>query len=131
MRNHLKNGDERVMALFGYEPAEVDVVDLKVIPTVLAIGESTSIEFDLTERAGRNQKLMIDLVVGYVKSNGQVNPKVFKFKDVELSAETSESYRRKLDMVVRSTRKLYPGIHSVTVRVNGADLATTTFELTD
>lgn len=131
MRNHLKNGDARVMALFGYEPAEVDVVDLRVDPGVVDIGDSTTIEFDLSERAGRDQKLMVDLVVGYVKANGSVGPKVFKFKDFELAADATESYRRKLDMVVRSTRKLYPGIHSVTVRVNGADLATTTFELTD
>ncbi len=130
MRNHLKNGDGRVMALFGYEPAEVDVVDLRMTPGVVAIGEPTLIEFDVAERAGRNQKLMVDLVVGYVKSNGSVGPKVFKFKDFDLSAGAAESYRRKLDMVVRSTRKLYPGTHSVTVRVNGADLSTTTFELT-
>ena len=129
MRNHLKQGDPRVLAMFGYEPAAIDVAGLAIAPSSAAIGESVSITFDLVERAGRDQKLMIDLVVGYVKSNGSVSPKVFKFKDFELAAGASQPCTKKLDMVVRSTRALYPGQHSVTVRVNGADLATATFEL--
>ncbi len=72
---------------------------------------------------------MVDLVVGYVKANGSTSPKVFKFKDFELSAGTTERCRKKLDMVERSTRKLHPGVHSVSIRVNGADLATAEFEL--
>jgi 3-methyladenine DNA glycosylase AlkC len=129
MRNHLKNGDPRVMALFGYEPADVEVAELLVTPAEVSIGNSVEITFDLRERAGRDQKLMVDLVVGYVKANGTTSPKVFKFKDFELPAGKTERCRRKLDMVVLSTRKLYPGTHSITVRVNGADLARNVFEL--
>lgn len=129
MRNHLKNGDPRVMALFGYEPADVAVDGLAITPGSAAIGESVVITFDLVEAARRDQKLMVDLVVGYLKANGSVGPKVFKFKDFELAADSTEPCRKKLDMVIRSTRQLYPGTHSVTVRVNGADLASASFEL--
>jgi len=129
MRNHLKRGDPRVLAMFGYRPAAVDVAGLAVAPATVAIGQPITVTFDLVERAGRAQKLMIDLVVGYVKSNGSVSPKVFKFKDFEIPAGASQPCTKKIDMVVRSTRALYPGEHSVTVRVNGADLATATFAL--
>lgn len=129
MRNHLKQGDPRVLAMFGYEPAAVDVADLAIAPNAVDIGGSVTITFDLVERAGRSQKLMVDLVVGYVKSNGSVSPKVFKFKDFELAAGETQPCSKKLDMVVRSTRALYPGEHSVTLRINGADLATATFDL--
>ena len=130
LRNHLKNGDPKVLALFGYQPADVEVARLVVTPSSVAIGEKVAITFDLEEGDGRDQKLMVDLVVGYVKANGKVNPKVFKFKDVELAAGTSMPCRKQLDMAPRTTRKLYPGEHSVTVRVNGADLSTTRFTLT-
>lgn len=129
MRNHLKNGDPRVLALFGYQPAVVDVVDLAIAPQSVSIGEAVSINFDLLEQAGKPQKLMVDLVIGYMKSNGSISPKVFKFKDFELGPRHTESCTKKLGMIIRSTRALYPGEHSVTVRVNGADLATTTFHL--
>lgn len=131
MRNHLKQGDPRVLSMFGYEPATVDVVELAVAPASVAMGDSVTVTFDVAERAGRQQRLMIDLVVGYVKSNGSVSPKVFKFKDFDLKADATQACSKKLDMIVRSTRALYPGEHSVTVRINGADLATTTFDLTD
>jgi 3-methyladenine DNA glycosylase AlkC len=129
MRNHLKNGDPRVMALFGYEPARVTVAGMSIEPATVPIGESVIVTFDVVSKMDRAQKLMVDLVVGYVKSNGSVGPKVFKFKDFELAPYSTEPCRKKLDMVVRSTRRLHPGTHSVTVRVNGADLASASFEL--
>lgn len=129
MRNHLKQGDPRVLALFGYQQAKVSVTSLAVTPPAVPIGESVTIGFDLVEEAGQAQKLMVDLVVGYVKANGTVSPKVFKFKDFELEAGATESCTKKLDMLVRSTRALYPGEHTITVRVNGADLASTSFDL--
>ncbi len=131
LRNHLKNGDRRVMALFGYEPPEVDLRGLAVSPSTVAIGESVDIAFDLVETAGTSQRLMIDLVVGYRKSNGSIGPKVFKFRDIEIASGTTTTFEKRLGMIVRSTRRLHPGIHSVGVRVNGLDLAQAEFELTD
>ena len=118
MRNHLKNGDPRVLALFDYLPARVEVADLRIEPGSVAIGEAVQIAFDLIERSGSTQKLMVDLVVGYVKSNGAIGPKVFKFKDFELESGATEACTKKLGMIVRNTRPLYPGEHSVTVRIN-------------
>ena len=130
MRNHLKNGDPRVLALFDYQPAVVEVGGLAVEPASVAVGDAVVITFDLTDRAGAPQKLLVDLVIGYMKANGKPSPKVFKFKDFELGSGATEPCRRKLEMANRSTRKLHPGSHTVTVRVNGADLATAGFELT-
>ncbi len=54
---------------------------------------------------------------------------VFESKKFRLAWDSTEPSRKKLDMVIRSTRQLYPGTHSVTVRVNGADLGSVSFEL--
>lgn len=131
MRNHLKNGDPRVLALFGYQPAKVDVAGMTISPDTVAIGQSVTIGFEVVSTADKPQKLMIDLVVGYRKANGSIGPKVFKFKDFELDTAATETCSKKLGLVVRSTRKLYAGAHTVTVRVNGTDLATASFDLTD
>ncbi|MEM9652827.1 MAG: DNA alkylation repair protein [Actinomycetota bacterium] len=130
MRNHLKDGDPRVLALFGYQPADAAVGDLTVTPETVAVGQTVTIDFTLTTGATAPQRIMVDLVVGYRKANGSVGPKVFKFRDFELAAAATEPCTRSLAMVERSTRKLHPGHHTVAVRVNGADLAETTFELT-
>ena len=116
--------------MFGYHPADVDLSVLAVAPDPVSIGDSVHVSFEMSNRVDRPQRLMIDLVVGFVKSNGSVSPKVFKFKDVELDAAATQSFSKKLDMIVRNTRPLYPGQHTVAVRVNGTDLASATFDLT-
>ncbi len=131
LRNHLKNGDRRVMALFGYEVPVVDLRDLAVSPTSVAIGDSVDITFDLVETGAKAQQLMVDLVVGYRKSNGTVGPKVFKFRDLTIAPGTTTNFEKQLGMIERSTRRLHPGAHSVAIRVNGLDLAQVEFELTN
>ncbi len=130
LRNHLKDGTPEALAIFGYKPPKVDVVDLAVTPAGVAMGESVAVDFVLRSKAPRKQLLMIDLVMGYVKANGSISPKVFKFRELTLAPKADEPATKRFDMMVRSTRKLYPGTHTLTVRVNGADLATTSFELT-
>jgi len=130
LRNHLKAGDPRVMTLFGYGVPEVDIVGLRIDPSDIEIGGSASVEFDLASTVNQAQDLHVDLVVGYVKANGKRSPKVFKFRTLELDAGQTETCSKRLSFVHRSTRKLYPGEHTLAVRVNGSDLASTTFDLT-
>lgn len=129
LRNHLKDGTPEALAIFGYKPPRVEIVDLKVTPIAVAIGESVTVEFLLRSKSPNKQLLMIDLVMGYVKANGSTSPKVFKFRELTLDGKSDEPASKRFDLVVRSTRKLYPGTHTLSVRVNGADLATTNFEL--
>jgi len=130
LRNHLKAGDPRVMTLFGYGVPEVEIVGLRIEPADLSIGDAASVVFDLTSTADRPQDLHLDLVVGYVKANGKRSPKVFKFRTFELGAGRTEACSKQLSFVHRSTRTLYPGEHTLAVRVNGSDLASTSFDLT-
>lgn len=129
LRNHLKAGTPEALAIFGYKPPKVDIADLQITPTKVSIGESVTAHFTIESTNKSEQLLMIDLVMGYVKANGSTSPKVFKFREFTLAGGASDEATKRFDMVVRSTRKLYPGVHTLTVRVNGADLATTSFTL--
>ncbi len=129
LRNHLKAGDQRVMTLFGYGVPEVNIAGLHIDPASVRIGDAASAAFDLTSTADRPQDLHVDLVIGYVKANGKRSPKVFKFRTFELDAGRTEGCSKRFSFVHRSTRKLYPGEHTLTVRVNGSDIASTSFDL--
>ncbi|MEZ5380984.1 MAG: DNA alkylation repair protein [Microthrixaceae bacterium] len=129
LRNHLKDGQPRVLRLFGFNPPRVAVDSLSVDPAAANIGDAVELRFTLRGRGGETQRLMVDLVVGYVKASGAQAPKVFKCRELELAAGESIDCRRRLDLRQRSTRRLYPGTHAVTIRVNGEDLATAEFEL--
>lgn len=129
LRNHLKDGTPEALAIFGYKPPEVEIVDLRVEPEQISIGESVTVDFVLRSKGATKQLLMVDLVMGYVKANGSTSPKVFKFRELTLAPKSDERASKRFDMVVRSTRKLYPGTHTIAVRVNGADLAAASFKL--
>lgn len=131
MRNHLKDGTPAALAIFGYETPKITIDDLAITPARATIGDTVEASFTLQSAAPKEQKVMVDLVMGYMKANGTTSPKVFKFKDMTLAGSANESFTKRFDMLVRSTRKLYPGTHSLTVRVNGHDLASTTFELAE
>ena len=129
LRNLLKAGDPRVMALFGFGPPEVDIVGLRVEPGRVGIGDSASVVFDLTSTSDRPQNLRVDLVIGFMKANGRRSPKVFKFRTLEVGARRTETCSKSFSFAHRSTRTLYPGEHTLAVRVNGSDLAETSFDL--
>lgn len=129
LRNQLKDGTPSALAIFGYSPPEVDVVDLAVEPATVAIGDRVAASFTLRSTSSVEQKLMVDLVMGYVKANGSTSPKVFKYRELMLAPTADEVCEKSFDMVVRSTRRLYPGVHTIAVRVNGEDLASCSFEL--
>ena len=129
LRNHLKDGHPDALAIFGYGRPDVAVGDLQAAPATVSLGESVTAFFTLQSLNADDQLLMIDLVMGYVKANGSVSPKVFKFKELTMAPNAVEACTKSFEMIERSTRKLYPGTHSLTVRVNGKDLATTEFEL--
>ena len=65
-----------------------------------------------------------------VKSGGKRNRKIFKISEVSLKANERKPYERKHALADVSTRKHYPGTHSVTLIVNGEERGTLDFELT-
>jgi len=73
--------------------------------------------------------VLVDLCVHQVKANGQTRPKVFKLKTLSLPAGGSALLRKVLSLQEMSTRKHYPGVHTVTLLVNGNAQALGAFEL--
>ncbi len=130
LRNHFKNGDVRALAMMGYEAPDVEVKQFDIESDEVAVGDNVVVAFDVVNRADRDQKLMIDLVMGYQKANGSLQPKVFKFKDVTVARGETMNCVKKFLMVQRSTRKLYPGEHNVAIQINGVDYGELGFVLT-
>ena len=65
------------------------------------------------------QKLVIDYSIHYQKKSGELAPKVFKLKDLNLKAKQTVSISKSHNFQNLSTRKHYPGKHAVEIFVNG------------
>lgn len=129
-RTLLKKGTEDVLALFGYNGADdVAVRDFALQPTAVSIGED--ILFSFTVLAESDVKARIEYGIDYVKASGKRTRKLFKLSETTLKEKEKRFYRKKHSFQNLSTRKHYPGIHTITLIINGREYGKADFELYD
>lgn len=127
LRAPIKAGAPEALALVGYGDSAAMEATLEVAPARLAIGESATLTARLT--ASQDTRVMVDLVIEYVKANGTRSPKVFKWAKRELAAGETVELAKSLAFVPRSTRRLYPGEHAARLQLNGRRTDAVPFEL--
>jgi len=74
-------------------------------------------------------KIRLEYGIDYVKANGKRNRKIFQISEISLKANQGKSSTKTHSFADVSTRKHYPGIHSITLIINGAERGTLDFEL--
>ena len=127
-RTLLKKGNREVLAIFGYDDTtSLDIKDFKLAEKVIAIGDNLNFSFSISTK--KATKVRIEYGIAYVKSNGKTSGKIFKISEITLKENEQKVYTRKHSFVDRSVRKHYPGIHSITLIVNGEERGTLDFEL--
>lgn len=120
LRSAVKRAEAGALGALGYgEKASVAIRDVKIEPAKAKIGGHVRIGFVLKSRSKKRQRVMVDLVVHFVKSRG-TGAKTFKLKAVELAPGASVSIGKKISLQQHTTRTHYPGVHRVEVLVNGA-----------
>lgn len=135
LRAPIKAGRPAALALFGYESAEYIEVTLSLQNPSITIGETGTFQAEIRRAhpkkmsGGTPSRLMIELVIEYLKSNGSRSGKVFKWAQRELPGSGTLRLTKSLPFVPRSTRRLYPGEHRAAVQVNGQRLGHIRFDL--
>ena len=130
LRTLLKRGNPEALRLLGFHPEpRVVVGDLALTPARVPIGGEAHIEFTVTSEGTDEQGLLIDLVVFFRKARGQLSPKVFRVRTLELAPGKTVAVRRKISVQPLSTRRIYPGAHAVEVQVNGTRMGRVEFEV--
>ncbi len=129
LRGLVKAGNARALLMLGYDAdADIDVPRFAV-PDRVAIGDVLALSVALRSTTGA--PALVDYVFWRCKANGDLTPKVFKWKQIELPAgkavKLHRAHRLKGDA---TTFRLYPGPHRVALQINGRVRAEATFELT-
>ncbi|UNK18027.1 DNA alkylation repair protein [Paenibacillus sp. N3/727] len=130
LRTLLRRGDVRALAIFGYEELEetMEVASLQVKRPVIAVGEDLEFSFTLINGSDQASSLRIDYEIGYMKANGKQAPKRYKCSD-KMYAPGGHKVTKKQSFKVISTRRFYPGEHSLDILVNGKRMASVSFVL--
>ncbi|UJW57003.1 DNA alkylation repair protein [Bacillus sp. A116_S68] len=129
-RTLLKKADPEVLSIFGFDPeAHVQINDLSVSLSHLAIGDTFTFQFKLINHSLHSHKLRVEYAIDFVKANGKVSRKIFKmmentYKSGEVTFLRNHSFK---DL---STRKHYEGEHRLSIVINGKEMAETFFQLT-
>jgi len=127
-RTLLKKGNRDVLAIFGYHDGDqIEISDFGESKTVLSIGEENVFSFTIATKEAT--KVRLEYGIDYVKANGKRNRKIFQISEVTLKANERKSYAKKHSFADLSTRRHYPGKHSIVLIVNGVERETLDFEL--
>ena len=127
-RTLLKKGNRAVLDIFGFSDVDcVNVVNFSLDAASVCVGEDMTFSFQIETK--KETKVRLEYGIDYVRANGRRSRKIFKISELLLRENEKKSYRKTHSFVDVSSRKHYPGIHSVTLIVNGVEWDTLNFKL--
>jgi 3-methyladenine DNA glycosylase AlkC len=129
LRTLVKAGDRQALALLGYRRAKVVVEDFHIAPGKVELGDEVVFSFNLVSQLDTDQPLIVDFVISFVRSNGELNSKVFKLSNKTLHGWEKIKFHKKFSFAPISTRRYYSGIHTLGIQINGDVFARKTFEI--
>jgi 3-methyladenine DNA glycosylase AlkC len=129
LRTLIKRGDRDTLEFLGYSTQpKITVTEFRLQPAKLNPGDT--FEFSLTVTAGREEQLVVDYVIDFVKAGGRRSSRVHKLRQVRLKRGESVTISKRHTLRADATTyTLYPGIHSVTIQINGKSCGQQCFEL--
>ena len=128
-RTLLKQGNCDVLAIFGYNgAASIEVDEFTLAATSASIGGDVDFSFSIRTKTATRARL--EYGIDYVKANGKRSRKIFQISEVSLKENETKSYAKKHSFADMSTRKHYPGAHSIALIANGVERGKLDFDLT-
>jgi 3-methyladenine DNA glycosylase AlkC len=119
LRTAIKRGEPAALEVVGARRPSGIEVRATALPKRASVGGAVDVRFEVTNRSGRSQALVVDLAVHFQKANGEAKPKVFKVRALTLGPGQTEEVGKRVSFAQLTTRKHYPGPHRFEARVNG------------
>ena len=123
----------QALALVGFTGAE-DSFTIKgpdILMPRLRVGEDLAFTASVTNTSDATIWLAVDYVINHLKANGKQAPHTFKLAVKTLAPGETAFVQRSHPFRVVTTRKYYPGPHSLQVQVNGHLSGSALFTLDD
>ena len=130
-RTLLKQGNAEVMELFGFGSGlkNISIDNFRILTPKVKIGSSMEFSFKLLNKNSKKTKIRLEYGLYYQKANGTLSKKVNKISEKEYAENSITEIKRKHSFKVVTTRVLHPGLHQVSVIINGNEFEKHDFEL--
>src|SRR5690606_6245852 len=128
-RGLIKAGHVATLAAWDLGQGLDGEASLRLTPARVPVGGAVRLDVSLRSRAAQAQELVVDYAVHHVKANGASSPKVFKGWKLSLAPGETRTLGKNHSLREVTTRRLYPGLHRVSLLANGQTVAEAAFEL--
>lgn len=129
-RTLLKQGNAKVLNLFGFGSVkDIQIENIQIITPVVKIGGALAFQFQLINQSKTNAKIRLEYGIYYQKMNGSLSKKVFKISEKIYPQKSSTTIIRKQSFKIITTRKFHPGLHQLSIVINGTETKKTNFQL--
>ncbi len=129
LRTSIKKGHAGALQLLGFQPnPKLRLGELIIKKRVVNAGES--LQFSLEIEALRDESLVVDYAIEFLKSGGKRSSKVYKAATVQVEKGKTIAINKSHKLLAKATTyKLYPGEHRLTIQINGRSMMSQTFEV--
>jgi len=129
LRTLVKKAHPGALGVMGFAPVTVSVSQPVLDSPVVTLPGNLGFRFILTNDGPTSERMAVDYVVHFVKSNGRQAEKVFKLTAATLAPGESLAIAKRHGMRQMTTRVHYAGTHSLELQVNGQRHTRTDFEV--
>jgi 3-methyladenine DNA glycosylase AlkC len=131
-RTLLKQGHADILKYYKLdETKDIILSDFQILTPSVKIGENLIFSFTIQNIGINLQTVRLEYGVFYVRQNGQLSKKVFKISERQFQPTEKKDILRKQSFRIITTRQFYAGQHRLSIIVNGREIETTNFELTE
>jgi len=129
-RTLLKQGSTEVMEIFGFDEVKnITIKGFKILTPKVKIGESLEFRFKLINKSAKKVKIRLEYGLYYQKANKTLSKKVCRISEKEYAENSLTEIIRKHSFKAVTTRVLHPGLHQVSIIINGKELEKYDFDL--
>jgi 3-methyladenine DNA glycosylase AlkC len=130
-RSLLKQGIPEVMEIVGFGSGvkNISIQDFQISTPEVKIGKFLGFSFKLLNNNNKKTKIRLEYGLYYQKANGTLSKKVCKISEKDYSENSVTNITRKHSFKVVTTRVFHPGLHQVSIIINGNEFEKYNFEL--
>ena len=123
LRTLIKAGHPGALNLMGVTPfaGKLKIEKFRARTKKVKLNSNLEFSFELKNFGSKREKFILDFVIYFQKSNGGLSPKVFKLKSSVLDGKEKVKIEKKFSFKPITTRKYYPGLHKISLKLNGVE----------
>jgi 3-methyladenine DNA glycosylase AlkC len=131
LRTLVKRGDAGALRLLGFDPSpQLRIGELRLARSHLRPGETLQFSVDIS--AVRDESVVVDYVIDFVKAGGKRSAKVFKAATFSLNQGETRTVSKNHKLHAQATTyQLYAGEHRLTLQINGRPVGSQSFMIAE